>query len=222
MSISKNELTAEAEKFIIFLNNLEITAKIIPNSFRDYHVKLLFFNSISATLYHKPSKQQFTLSTHEIQDAETKYTIDQLWHQYKFPEEFEPGLCAYTDGSFTSGKIGWGLVLTLNNSIIEEKYGIVPLSPEAGAHQIAGEIQAVLEALEYAQTNNIKEISIYYDYAGLEMWATKKWKAQSPIAQYYTAKLMQYRITIKWKKIAAHTGHIFNERADLLAKTAVS
>lgn len=220
MTKSFSKLLNEGNNFIQFLNLQNITATIIEDSFRDYHIKIKCLNS-NIILYHKASKNTFSIGTHEITNHKIKIQIEELWHSYKFPQEVRNrGLCAYVDGSFLNNKIGWGLILVEANKIILEKNGIVKLSAEEGGRQIAGEVQAVLEAINYAQINHIKEITIFYDYKGLEMWATKKWKAQSAIAQYYIGKLMQHKIKIIWQKISAHTGHIFNERADKLAKQA--
>ncbi|MGL4393785.1 MAG: RNase H family protein [Brevinema sp.] len=220
MTISYQELLQESQKFISYLHEQNIDAALDEASFRDYHVKIKLLNTVAA-LYHKPSKKTFSLSVQISADAQKEH-IQDLWHSYLFPDEKAvTGLCAYVDGSFMDGKISWACVIAENNELVFEGKGLVPLSAEEGSRQIAGEVYAVLNALEYLKNTGEKTLTIYYDYKGLEMWATKKWKANSPIAQFYVAKLMQYRVSINWKKVKAHTGHRFNEQADRLAKLAI-
>jgi len=221
MTKSFEELQSEGNHFIDFLKSQNYSSFIIKDSFRDYNVKIKF-QEYDFILYHKPSKDSYSIGTHEINNNQIKDEIERLWYQYKFPnEQRNKDISAYVDGSFLNYKIGWGLIIVKDEKIIFENNGIVQLSEEEGSRQIGGEVQAVLEAIEYAYIHKIKGITIYYDYKGLEMWATGQWKAQSAIAQYYVGKLMQNQIKISWCKIKAHSGHIYNERADKLAKKAI-
>ena len=219
MTKSYEELKKESARFVAFLQEQNIDTHIDESSYRDYNVKLRERTGNTLIMYHKPSKKTFSLGTHEITNPSFKDTIEDLFHQFQYPkEQAVTGLCAYVDGSFYRERIGWGLVLVEDGLILEEKSGVCDLSPEEGSRQIAGEVQSVLEAVEYALDKGILSITIYYDYIGLEKWATGQWKAQSAIGQYYKAKMMQYKISITWKKVKAHTGNRFNELADKLAK----
>ena len=219
MTKSYTELKKESTKFVEFLNKAGIIAYVDEISFRDYNVQIKNILGATAILYHKPSKSSFSIGTHNISDSALKIQVEELWHQYQCPDvQNIQGLCAYVDGSFYNNKIGWGLVVVQDNQILTEDGGVVNLSPEEGSRQIAGEVQGVLEALSYAERNNISSITIFYDYVGLQKWACGEWKANSSIAQYYSAKMMQNRIRITWKKVKAHTGNRFNELADQLAK----
>lgn len=221
MTKSYQELLSESQKFISFLQEQAISAELDENSFRDYNVKIKLLGT-SIILYHKPSKKTFSIGCHHITNQTLSLKMQELWHQYLFPEELNiDGIAAYVDGSCINHKIGWGLVIVEKNEIIYESKGLVPLNEEDGSRQIAGEVYAVLAALEYVKQCGKKHVTIFYDYKGLEMWASNRWKASSSIAQFYVAKLMQYRISITWHKVSAHTGHIFNEYADRLAKSAV-
>ena len=219
MPISQNELTQKAGEFISFLQDNQISASLDEQSFRDYNCKIRLPQG-AIVLYHKPSKGSFSIGTHEYKGSVEE--IDRLWHRFVYPNEAQTqGVCAYVDGSFLNGKCAWGLVLAENETILSEGGGVVAMNAEDSARQIAGEVTAVLEALSFAQEKGIKSLTIFFDYNGLQYWAQGKWKPQSPIAQYYVAKLMQYKgIAIKWHKVAAHTGHPFNNRADKLAKAA--
>lgn len=218
MTKSKQELYIESQKFINFLSSQNIQSTLNEDSFRDYHVKI---NTSYGTiiLYHKPSKNSFSVGTHELPES-NKEIISLLWHQYRHPQEQDiMGLCAYVDGTYINEHTAWGLVLVENGRIIKEDSGLVDTFSEENTRQIAGEIHAVLAALNFAKEKNISSLTIFYDYKGLEMWATKKWKAESTIAKFYIQQLSTYTIPITWIKVWAHTGHIYNERADKLAKT---
>lgn len=213
------ELQKESSRFLSFLKEQHINAYVDKNSYRDYHVKIKNIYKSTIILYHKPSKDSFSIGTHEIAEEQIKIKIEELWYQFQYPNATKiKGLCAYVDGSFYKGHIGWGLVIVQDNTILEEKGGVLTISADNGSNQIAGEVQGVLEAVEYALNQNIMEINIYYDYIGLEKWATGKWKARSAIGQYYIAKMMQHKVKIHWHKVKAHSGNPFNEKADKLAK----
>ena len=71
--------------------------------------------------------------------------------------------------------------------------------------------------------NHIEEIDIYYDYEGIEKWATGLWKANKEQTQNYVKTIndMKKKIDIYFQKVLAHSGDYYNEVADSLAKKAV-
>ncbi|MGL4676619.1 MAG: RNase H family protein [Brevinema sp.] len=218
MVVGYQELLIESSRFIEFLSLLGVHAERVENSFRDYHVKLLVDNMI-VILYYKSSKQTFSIGTQEIKNTIQKTDIENLWYRFQYPDlqEFS-GLCAYVDGSFYQNQVGWGVVLVENNQIVYTLGGRLEDSTSSVSHQIAGEIQSVLEALSYAVHHGYSTITIFYDYVGLQKWATGEWKVKSEVAQNYRIELQKYSIQITWCKIAAHTGNRFNEMADKIAK----
>lgn len=220
MTKSYQELQSESQKFLSFLKEQKIDACVDEQSFRDYHVKICNVWTETVILYHKSSKGTFSLGLHEIKDLSLKSQVEELWHRYQYPNE-QSGLCAYVDGSFYNGQIGWGAVIIEDGQVLAEECGVVSLSPEEGSRQIAGEVYGVLGALSYAEEKGYSQITIFHDYVGLQKWASKEWKAKSAIAQYYVGKLMQNRIAIKWEKVQAHTGNRYNELADKLAKSKI-
>ena len=52
------------------------------------------------------------------------------------------------------------------------------------------------------------------------MWATKRWKRNNALTQQYAAfyDSIKNRVRVHFHKVAAHTGDIYNEMADVLAK----
>ena len=85
---------------------------------------------------------------------------------------------------------------------------------------MAGELLGAMHVIEWAVAKEAKEIHIYYDYMGIEMWATGRWKANNPLTQQYAEFMLNSRRLIKtvFHKVAAHTGVTYNEKADELAK----
>ena len=78
-------------------------------------------------------------------------------------------------------------------------------------------------AVEYAIKNGFKEITIAYDYQGVESWAIGTWKRNNRITAEYN-EFMQSKmkeVKIRFKKIKGHSGHKYNDLADKLAKEAL-
>ena len=51
---------------------------------------------------------------------------------------------------------------------------------------VAGELMAVIKALEYITAHRIvNPIQIYYDYIGIGAWANGEWKAKTEFTKYY-------------------------------------
>jgi viroplasmin and RNaseH domain-containing protein len=124
----------------------------------------------------------------------------------------------YVDGSFINGATGYGAVILKNGKVVDELSGAVDASGVNGTRQVAGELAAVKEALNWCLEHSVKEVSIYYDYLGIEKWATGQWKTKQPLTKEYARFVGACPIRIHWHKVDSHTGNRWNDRADLLAK----
>lgn len=125
---------------------------------------------------------------------------------------------AYVDGSYMKGRIGYGAVVIENNAVVVELYGRIE-DPEAlSARQVGGEIQAVLEVLDWCNRNGIDEIAILYDFENIEKWATGKYRTNTPMTQHYRQCILECGLHIVWNKVDSHTGVYWNDYADELAK----
>ena len=119
------------------------------------------------------------------------------------------------DGSL---RIGWGLLVKQDGEEVYRAKGN-DIPPEAVAHRnVAGEIFGILKALEWCQAQGIAEVTLYFDYQGLESWATGAWRAKFPFTQSYARAVKTSDITIHWIKVKAHSGNPENEIVDQLAK----
>lgn len=130
---------------------------------------------------------------------------------------------AYIDGSFSKNQnlYSWGGYIDDGGQItILQGTGNNPeYLPE---RNIAGELIGALQVLFTAHRQKIREINLFFDYAGIENYITGEWQAKTALAQYYLSmfELLRDDVTIHFVKVAGHTGIEGNELADYLAKEA--
>lgn len=135
-----------------------------------------------------------------------------------------PSVYAFVDGSYNSAAkvYGYGGFLFHNG----KKFILQGNGAEeemASMRNVAGEILGSMAAIEKALELGLTEIVIYYDYAGIEQWATGGWKRnKAGTIQYYDyIQAVKDKILIQFVKVKGHSGVEGNEEADRLAKQAV-
>ncbi len=133
-------------------------------------------------------------------------------------------LVAYVDGSYlhSSRKYAYGCALILPDGV-ETLNGSGSDPDYVDMRNVAGEILGSESAVLWAIEHGYRDITIYYDYEGIEKWADGIWKANKPGTRRYQAFIAEKRsrIGISFRKVAAHTGVEYNELADRLAKAAL-
>lgn len=134
------------------------------------------------------------------------------------------GVYAYIDGSFdrVSGIYGSGVVIVDGDEKYEYKHA-GNREDYAQLHNVAGELEAAKFVMWYAVDKKIKEITLFYDYQGIEAWATGSWKANLTYTQDYVKfyNKVKTRVKVNFVKVKAHTGIELNEVVDKLAKEAI-
>ena len=140
-------------------------------------------------------------------------------------EDLKEGeIIAYVDGSYDNSKkkYSYGIVLLSRDSEIT-LHGWDNHPDLVGSRNVAGELLGTVIAIYKAIELGYKKIYVHYDYEGIEKWITGEWKASSVAATTYRDRIniTKGHVQIEFIKVAAHTGVIYNEKADELAKLAL-
>jgi len=136
----------------------------------------------------------------------------------------ENEIIAYVDGSFDADNrlYSYGLVLltkegkiTISNKENDER--LVEM------RNVAGEIRGSMIAMDEAIKMKKDTLFLYYDYMGIEKWATREWKANKYGTKMYKAYYdsIKDKLNVVFNKVKAHSGNEYNEEADRLAKKAL-
>lgn len=142
----------------------------------------------------------------------------------------------FTDGSSLGnpGPGGWGAVVVSDGKIIYELGGY-----DKQTTNNRMELQAVIESLKYIshKSDLYEEVVIHADSAyvlgGITLWvfswekngwrkADKKPVLNQDLWQELLTLTRSYKGKIAWAKVKGHSGHVYNERADVIATTCAS
>ena len=112
----------------------------------------------------------------------------------------EGDVIAFVDGSYSKNendeKYSFGVILITNDN--ENALYKAYINREyMESKNVAGEIEGVKQAILWSIANNKTRIKIFYDYEGIEKWATKEWCANVLVSQHYVEFLDEYSNKIK-------------------------
>jgi ribonuclease HI len=169
-------------------------------------------------IYYAPTNKTFRFDCRSIKDDDLCAMLDAKHLAPKAGKRSHAGLHAYVDGSYMSGKVGYGLAIIQDDTLIFEDFGSVDNPEYLEARQVAGELMAVGKVIQWCKKHGQTSITIHYDYAGIREWALGNWKAKQVLTQRYAQFVALSGLLITWNKIQAHTGDHWNEYADGLAK----
>ena len=131
---------------------------------------------------------------------------------------------AYVDGSYDArtNKFAYGVVIFhdgreiyLNNSYHNKELSTM--------RNVAGELMGAETAMRWCLEQGVSHLQLYYDYEGIEKWATGRWEANKPGTKAYRhfCNSISNRLIVEFKKVKGHSGDKYNDLADSLAKAAL-
>lgn len=152
---------------------------------------------------------------------------DSSYHQNEdeiFEETKEDTMIAYIDGSYDDEikYFSYAGIMFYNGKNEEFSFSSCDESL-IDMRNVSGEVKASTYVIQKAKDYNLQKIKIYYDYLGIELWATGKWKANNHLTRAYQdfCKEMSKTIDISFVKVKSHTNVKYNEYVDKLAKKAI-
>ena len=150
--------------------------------------------------------------------AEAEQFLEEKKEEQKEPENY-----AFVDGSFNSATSVYGyggFLVTKGERHVISGSGNDPQM--ASMRNVAGEVLGSMAAVKEAVAMGLTDLTIYYDYMGIEMWATGAWKRnkQGTIAYYDLIQSVNNKISLHFVKVKGHSGVEGNEEADRLARLA--
>ncbi|MDD6058650.1 MAG: ribonuclease H family protein [Clostridiales bacterium] len=135
-----------------------------------------------------------------------------------------PEIYAFVDGSYNAKTKVYGYGGFLVHHGKKEVLQGAGCEPEmASMRNVAGEVLGSMAAMQKAVELGLPELTVYYDYMGIQMWAEGSWKRnkKGTIAYYDYVQTIKDKMKLYFVKVKGHSGVDGNEEADLLAKEAV-
>lgn len=126
----------------------------------------------------------------------------------------------YVDGSFSNGRAAYAALIMADGEELARLVGVDVSEELLSMRNVGAEMTAVVRALAWCRKQSIPEVTIYFDYQGLESWVIGAWKAKNPYTQKYAAFVQNCGVSITWRKVKAHSGNQHNEIVDGLARSA--
>ncbi|NMA74722.1 MAG: reverse transcriptase-like protein [Bacteroidales bacterium] len=160
------------------------------------------------------------------EEAEAYLEDRDVWVEQVAKDNGEGYLVAFTDGSYDKDlkRYSYGVEFIKPDGSEDDICGYGSNREYIDSNNIIGEIFGVINALDWAISNEYEKIKIYHDYEGLSKWISGEWSANSKVAKMYT-KLYELKfkdfLEVQFKKVPGHSNVIYNEKADQLAKSAL-
>ena len=128
-----------------------------------------------------------------------------------------------TDGSFAHKpeRCGFGVHVEMDGKGLFDLSGFTTDEKYLKAWNVSSELIAAILGVSWSISNGHKDITLYYDYSGVENFVVGTFKARSEIAKMYVMIMAFLRnslgANVNFVKVKGHSGHAGNEAADALA-----
>lgn len=213
-----------------------IKAGRIPGVYQTWDEAKEQVNGYSGAIYKSfatlhEAEQFISDSIEQVSDNKKDDTISENLNSQideKIATLSEDEIVAFVDGSYNpeAEKAGFGTIIISKGGdkyTSYKSFGKQFSEDLIALRNVAAELEGVKEAVEVAVSSNKSKITVYYDYSGIEMWATKQWKAYKKLTQSYVEFMQEKmkRIDVEFVKVPAHSGVSYNEEADTLAKNSL-
>ena len=166
---------------------------------------------------------QMDITATEPADIKTQEEVDNIIKECLDNDR----VVAFTDGGYRGKEkiYGYGIyILSPKNEKPIEICDIIRTKRFEGSNNIGPEVMAVINALDWALSNEYEKITIFYDYEGIGKWAKNEWTANSEIAKWFVKKLEDTYVDlldIEYIWVKGHSNIEYNEKADQLATQAM-
>ena len=130
-----------------------------------------------------------SFSTRE--EAEAYLEDRDIWVEQVAKDNSDGYLVAFTDGSYDEDlkRYSYGVKFIRTDGCEEDICGYGSNQEYIDSNNIIGEIFGVINALDWAISNEFEKIKIYHDYEGLSKWISGEWIANSEVAKMYKSSL---------------------------------
>ena len=131
---------------------------------------------------------------------------------------------AYVDGSFNkdTNEYSFGAILLYDEKMLSFKHKFKE-DNFSTYRNVAGEVRGASFIINKAISLGLKEMNLYYDYAGIENWYSGNWKANNDLTKFYVnfANEAKCKIKVNFVKVKSHSNNKYNDMVDKLAKEAL-
>lgn len=128
----------------------------------------------------------------------------------------------YVDGSYIHSRCkraGWAWLAVRDGKVIGQESGVT--DKDALSRNIDGELEAAIRAMEWAHHHGHRAV-IHHDYSGISMWASGAWKVKAEVSRDYVERIREIKAAVTFKKVAGHSGDLYNDMVDKLAGEAIA